>query len=248
MTHSTFILVHGGWHGGWCYERVATLLRARGHIVFTPTLTGLGERAHLFSGSINLSTHIDDVLSVVMFERLDSFVLVGHAYGGMVVTGVADRIPEHVKALVYLDAFVPEDGESLADISLDGIEGFIMAAGANGGLAIPPPDASFFGVFGEDAEMVNTLTTPHPLGTLTEKVTLSGAHHAVDPVLYVHATELKRESPFVVFYERAKEAGWTVAELACGHDVMLDMPVETAELIEVARIMANGGVARFAAE
>src|SRR5437764_2913335 len=114
---ATFVLVHGAWHGGWCYARAATLLRSRGHTVFTPTLTGQGERAHLFSGAINLSTHIEDVLGVFRFERLSDVVLVGHSYGGMVVTGVADRIPERIKHLVFLDAFQPADGQSLFDLT-----------------------------------------------------------------------------------------------------------------------------------
>ena len=106
----TFVLVHGAWSGGWCYARVAALLRARGHTVFTPTLTGQGERAHLFSGAINLTTHIEDVLGVFRCERLSEVILAGHSYGGMVITGVADRIADRVAALAYLDAFVPEDG------------------------------------------------------------------------------------------------------------------------------------------
>ena len=113
-----FVLVHGAWHGGWCYARVAALLRARGHTVFTPTLTGQGERAHLLSGSINLSTHIEDVLGVFRCEQLNGVVLAGHSYGGMVVTGVADRIAQHIRALAYLDAFIPEDGQSLFDINI----------------------------------------------------------------------------------------------------------------------------------
>jgi pimeloyl-ACP methyl ester carboxylesterase len=115
-TSTTFVLVHGAWSGGWCYARVAALLRSRGHTAFTPTLTGQGERAHLSSGAVNLSTHIEDVLGVFRFERLDNVVLAGHSHGGMVVTGVADRIAEKIKALAYLDAFVPEDGQSLFDV------------------------------------------------------------------------------------------------------------------------------------
>ncbi len=105
---STFVLVHGGWHGGWCYSRVAQRLAAAGHRVFTPTLTGLGERAHLYSRSINLTTHITDIINVIKWERLQNVVLAGHSYGGMVVTGVADAIPEKIASLVYLDAFVPK--------------------------------------------------------------------------------------------------------------------------------------------
>ena len=147
MAPTTFVLVHGAWHGGWCYARVAALLRARGHTVFTPTLTGQGERAHLLSGSINLSTHIEDVLGVFRFERLDGVVLAGHSYGGMVITGVADRIAEKIKALAYLDAFIPEDGQSLFDINIPAnTQRFLDNAGENGGLAVPAPSAAYFGV------------------------------------------------------------------------------------------------------
>src|SRR5258708_24171866 len=114
----TFVLVHGAWCGGWCYARVAALLRARGHTVFTPTLTGQGERAHLISGAINLSTHIEDALGVFRCEQLGDVVLAGPSYGGMVITAVADRIPEKIKALAQLDAFVPEDGQSLIDVNI----------------------------------------------------------------------------------------------------------------------------------
>src|SRR5512136_3051948 len=112
---STFVLVHGAWHGGWCYKRVAERLRAKGHVVYTPTNTGLGERSHLYHRDINLDTHITDILNVIKWEELDDFVLVGHSYGGMIITGVADRIPEKVRRLVYLDAFVPEDGKCQMD-------------------------------------------------------------------------------------------------------------------------------------
>ena len=114
---STFVLVHGAWSGGWCYARVAALLRARGHTVFTPTLTGQGERAHLLSGAINLTTHIEDVLGVFRWERLYDVVLAGHSYGGMVITGVADRAADRVGKIVYLDAANPVNGQSLVDVA-----------------------------------------------------------------------------------------------------------------------------------
>lgn len=230
---ATFVLVHGAWHGGWCYARVARLLRARGHTVFTPTLTGQGERAHLFSGAINLSTHIEDVLGVFRFERLSDVVLAGHSYGGMVITGVADRIADKIKALAYLDAFVPENGQSLFDINIPAnTQRFLDSAGATGGLSVPAPPAAYFGVNAADAATVEALATPFPLGCFTEKLKLTGAYRAVNKHLYVHGTVLPRESPFRVFYERAKAAGWSAHALACGHDVMLDMPEETAELLE----------------
>jgi len=113
---TTYVLVHGGGHGGWCYSRVRPFLIAAGHDVYAPTLTGLGERAHLMRADIDLDFHIGDVVSLLQFEDLRDVILVGHSYGGMVITGVADRIPERIKALAYLDAFIPRDGQSLFDI------------------------------------------------------------------------------------------------------------------------------------
>jgi pimeloyl-ACP methyl ester carboxylesterase len=233
---ATFVLVHGAWHGGWCYARVAALLRARGHAVFTPTLTGQGERAHLISGSVNLSTHIEDVLGVFRCERLNDVVLAGHSYGGMVITAVADRIAPRIRALAYLDAFVPEDGQSLFDINIPAVvQMYLGRAGTIGGLAIPPPGAAFFNVNEADRAMVDELATPHPLGCFTEKVNLTGAHRAIAKRIYVHGTDLKRESPFKPFYDRfAADPAWSAHALPCGHDVMLDMPEKTAELLESA--------------
>jgi len=230
---TTFVLVHGAWCGGWCYARVAQVLRSHGHTVFTPTLTGQGERAHLLSGAINLSTHIADVLGVFHYERLSDVVLAGHSYGGMVITGVADRIPEKIKALAYLDAFVPEDGQSLFDINIAAnTQRFLAGAGTLGGLAVPAPSAAYFGVNAADAPTVDALATPFPLGCFTEKLQLSGAYRSIAKHLYVHGTVLPRESPFRPFYERAKAAGWSAHALACGHHVMLDEPERTAELLE----------------
>jgi pimeloyl-ACP methyl ester carboxylesterase len=113
---ATFVLVHGAWHGSWCWKRVRAALLARGHHVFTPTLTGVGERSHLLSPHVNLKTHIEDVVNLIRWEELSDVVLCGHSYGGCVITGVADRLPNRIGAMVYLDAFTPEDGESLFDI------------------------------------------------------------------------------------------------------------------------------------
>src|SRR5271157_3572081 len=112
MESRTFVLVHGAWHGGWCYSRVRKILARQGHEVFTPTLPGLGEHAHLFSPAINASTHIEDVARLIEIENLSNVILVGHSYGGLVITGVADRVAERIAALVYIDAFVGEDGKS----------------------------------------------------------------------------------------------------------------------------------------
>jgi pimeloyl-ACP methyl ester carboxylesterase len=231
---ATFVLVHGAWSGGWCYHKVAARLRAHGHTVFTPTLTGQGERSHLLAGNINLSLHIEDVLAVFRCEELSNAVLAGHSYGGMVITGVADRIPERIAALVYLDAFLPEDGQSLFDINVPAnTQRFLASAGAIGGLAVPSPPAAFFNVNAHDAARVDRLATPHPLGAFTEKISLTGAHRKIARHIYVHGTVLPRESPFAPFYARVKDdPGWEAHTLACGHHVMLDEPDRVTDILE----------------
>ncbi len=233
-TPATFVLVHGAWSGGWCYHKVAARLRARGHAVFTPTLTGQGERAHLLAGNINLGLHIEDILAVFRCEELDNVVLAGHSYGGMVITGVADRIPGRIAALVYLDAFLPQDGQSLFDINVPAnTQRFLANAGATGGLAVPPPPASFFNVNADDSGRVDALATPHPLGAFTEKIRLTGAHETIARRVYVHGTVLPRESPFAPFHARVKDdPAWQAYTLACGHHVMLDEPDRVTDILE----------------
>ncbi|HWE79408.1 MAG TPA: alpha/beta hydrolase [Pseudolabrys sp.] len=233
---ATFVLVHGAWSGGWCYGKVAALLRARGHRVFTPTLTGQGERTHLLSAGVNLTTHINDVAGVFDYEGIEDAVLAGHSYGGMVVTGVADRIPARVAALVYLDAFLPENGQSLFDINIPvNTQRFVADAGDFGGIAVPAPPAAFFNVNAADAGRVDRLATPFPMAAMAERLVLTGAHKAVRKHVYVHGTILPRESPFKPFYERVQDdPAWIAHALACGHHVMLDLPEKTAEILEAA--------------
>ncbi len=232
----TFVLVHGAWHGGWCYGRVADRLRDRGYRVHTPTLSGCGERFRFLNMGINLSTHIDDVVDVFHFEGVTRAVLCGHSYGGMVITGVADRIPDKVSALVYLDAFIPENGKSQFDINLpENNAKFISNAGELGGLAVPVPPAEFFNVNASDVARYNALSKPHPLATFVERIQLTGAHQKVTKRIYAHSTILPRPSPFKPFYDRCKaDPAWITHALACGHDSMMDMPDEVAAILESA--------------
>jgi pimeloyl-ACP methyl ester carboxylesterase len=202
--------------------------------VFTPTLTGQGERAHLLAGTVNLSLHIADILNVLHYEDVRDVVLAGHSYGGMVITGVADRAPKRISALAYLDAFLPEDGQSLFDINVPAnTQRFIASAGALGGLAVPAPPAAFFNVNAQDASRVDALATPFPLGAFTEKLKLTGAHKNIIKRAYVHGTVLPRESPFKPFYDRVKnDPAWQSHALACGHHVMLDEPDRVTEILE----------------
>jgi pimeloyl-ACP methyl ester carboxylesterase len=233
MRSPTFILVHGAWHGGWCYSRVARILRSKGHDVLTPTLTGLGERSHLASPAINASTHVQDILNVIAFEGLDDIVLVGHSYGGHIITAVADVIPEKVRALVYLDAFVGADGKSLFDMDApSATAAYVDMAQSNGGHTVPPLPAAVFGVNSADQAWVDLRLTPGSLATWSERLSLTGRFKLITNRLYVFATGWN--GPFRPIYDQVRaEGGWKTYEFDCGHDVMIDLPQETADVIEL---------------
>jgi pimeloyl-ACP methyl ester carboxylesterase len=221
-----FVLVHGAWHGSWCWKRVRKALQQQGHEVFTPTLTGVGERSHLLADSIDLQTHTMDVLNLIRWEELTDFVLCGHSYGGMVVSGVADRIPQHIRSLVFLDAFVPEDGESLvrfAPISGDQlIDGWKSR----------PISAETFGVNAVDRAWVDRQCTVQSVACFQQPVQLSGGLAHIRRISYVYASGWAgHQSPLHPFYEKAKSRGWRTSEIACGHDVMLDQPEAVTTLL-----------------
>ncbi|MGH7898860.1 MAG: alpha/beta fold hydrolase, partial [Candidatus Binatia bacterium] len=186
---ATFLLVHGAWHGAWCWRRVASRLRAAGHEVFTPTLTGLGERLHLLTRDTDLGTHVDDVLGALVAEELADVILVGHSYGGMVISGVAQRAPERLKHLVYLDAFVPKDGASLEDLVPPAIFADLRkATDADGdGFRVPPFPVQAFGVTGpeEDVAWIGRRLVFQPLKTMTQKVRVTNPAAAKLPRTYV---------------------------------------------------------------
>lgn len=211
---ATYVLVHGAWSGGWGYKAVARALRAAGHEVYVPTLTGLGERDHLTGLPIDLSLHVRDVVNMIEYEDLDDVILCGHSYGGMVITGVAAAIGERIRTLFYLDAFLPKDGEALWDIADEGSRRhYIDAQRDEPGWIAPFPRAG-------DTRKRNR----HPLLTLTEPVRFSGKEAAVKHRTYVYAT---RDAPtvFTKFHAAVKsDPAWRVHEIATGHIVMFDDP------------------------
>jgi pimeloyl-ACP methyl ester carboxylesterase len=172
---ATFVLVHGAFHGGWCWRDVAARLRASGHVVFAPTLTGLGERSHLAAPAVDLSTHVRDVVNLLEWEELGELVLVGHSYGGMVITGVADRRPERLAALIYLDALVPQDGQCALDLQPPERRASILEeVAAIGGWLWPPRTAAFYGVRDQRRQAwVDDRCTPQPFHTLLERLRLA---------------------------------------------------------------------------
>lgn len=230
---ATFVLVHGAWHGGWCWKRVATLLRQAGHDVFTPTLTGLGERAHLMCHTIDLSTHIQDILGVLRWEDLTNVILCGHSYGGMVISGVADRVPERLRALLYLDAFVPEDGACMMDYAIPERAAYYResARTQGDGFRVPPPPAEVFKVNPRDQAWVDRQCVAHPLRCFEERLHLTGAWKAVPKHVYVYAVGYA-PSAFTRFYETLqRQSAWRTMSVPCGHDVMVDMPQALAEIL-----------------
>ena len=228
---STYVLVHGAWHGGWCWARVARLLRDAGHDVFTPTLTGLGERVHLARPEIDLAHHVQDVVAVLDAEELKSVTLVGHSYGGMVVTGVAARATARLAHLVYLDAFVPASGQKLLDlVPPERAEAMREQARSQGdGWRVPPWPPERYGVTSaRDIEWLSRRLTPHPLGTL-EQPSEAGPP-ARGKLSYIYCT--KSTGSFDQFAERLREdRKWSFHELKTGHDAMVTNPGELAKIL-----------------
>jgi pimeloyl-ACP methyl ester carboxylesterase len=237
---ANIVLVHGAWHGGWCYRHTAAALRKMGHEVFTPTHTGVGERAHQADESITLETHIRDVAGCIEAEEISDIILVGHSYGGMVITGVGDRMADRIKALVYLDAFVPGDGESLMALLHKTLEppavaqfvgGFRGAAlEKNSGMMHPIP-AEMFNVSAANREWVNRRCVPQALATFEMPVLLSGKIENVKRRLYILADGWD-PSPFRYFAKKYTGAPrWDVIKLPSGHDAVVDLPNELAAAI-----------------
>lgn len=227
---STYVLVHGAWRGSWIWKRVRRLLQARGHEVFTPTLTGVADRSHLSSPNVNLDTHVADVANLILWEELSDVILCGHSYGGCVVSGAADRVPDQIGALVYLDAFVLENGQCLNDTIPPEVrsERLALAKEAGEGWKLPPISAEEFNVNPRDRDWVNRQSTMQSLACFEQPLRLTGAFNQIKNVTYILANDWS-PSPFPQFYEKAKGKLWKTITIECGHDVMLDRPEELAE-------------------
>lgn len=231
---ATFVLVHGSYCGGWVWNKVTPLLREGGHDVYAPTLTGLSDRSHLLRCGVDLTTHIAEVTNLLVFEDLSDVVLVGHSYGGMVITGVAARVPERLKLLVYLDAYVPADGQSEADLLPAEMRAARQAdAAAHGGLTQPPPPAILGITDPEMADWVKARWTPHPWATYEEPVPSGDARSAALPRAYIHCMggQATTTPGFAPFAAKARASGWQVRELATGHMAMLTAPHDVAGLL-----------------
>lgn len=221
----TFVLVHGAWHGGWCWRSVSDRLAATGARVFAPTLTGLGERSHLLSAGIDLDTHIADVANVIRWERLEDIVLVGHSYGGMVVAGVADALPSRIGGIVYLEGFHPRNGQSVDELAPR--KGAVSATAA---ISIPPVPSAVFGVSPVDQRWVDALCTPQPTATFAQRIKLTGAYDTIGRKTFIRTAS--RMAWFESLDGELKnDPAWRTATLSCGHDAMIADPAGVTELL-----------------
>jgi pimeloyl-ACP methyl ester carboxylesterase len=225
----TFVLIHGAWHGGWCWRLVRPLLK--GHQVFTPSLTGLGERKHLAHPGIDLDTHIEDVVSLLEMEDLKDVVLVGHSYGGMVVTGAADRTHARIRRLVYLDAFVPESGKCLLEYVVPERAARMREEGEKAGSVTPPPLSLWGLTRPEHIDFVKPREVRHPYRTMSQPIRLSGNTQKI-PKTFVYCSSPATGSfdQFAAKYRH--DPAWQFYELKTGHDAMILMPEAVAEILQ----------------
>jgi pimeloyl-ACP methyl ester carboxylesterase len=233
---ATFVLVHGAMHGGWCWQRVVPLLHAAGYEVFTPTLTGLGERVHLAHPGIDLDTHIHDVLGVLEYEDLHDVVLVGHSYATMVITGVADRAPDRIGHLVYLDGVMAGNGQAVLDFfpaERRAVWRAQVEAESEGWLLPPPADLRHWGIVTEeDVTWVQPKLVPQPFRTLTQPLTLANPTRFGGPKTFIACVKAPSADWREAMIERVRTArGWHFRELATGHDAMITAPRELADLL-----------------
>lgn len=236
---ANFVLVHGAWHGGWCWQRVTALLQQDGHRVFAVTLTGLGERAHLLSPAITLDTHIKDVINLIEAEELGELVLAVHSYAGMIGTAVADQLGRRLKHLVYVDAVVPKPGESWSSTQASATQQQRLAAAqASTRFSFPPPDPEVYGLHDEDREWVRRRQTPHPGNTYQAALDFDVQRVAAVPRTFVNCTEpalptiapsrLRVKDP--KFWDGAWLAKAKVVEIKTGHDPMISEPAALARI------------------
>jgi pimeloyl-ACP methyl ester carboxylesterase len=227
---ATFLVCHGAWSAGWAWKKMHPLMAAAGHHLVTPTYTGVGERAHLANPSIDLETHIQDVLNVIRYEDLRDIVLIGHSYGGMVATGVADRARDRIAQLIYLDAFVPKDGQSLLDLN-EAARQRLQELAKAGGWQVPPnptpPDTSQ-----ADVAWLTERRVPQPIKCFEMPLKLRGGELTV-PRSYIYATRATPADTFRPFAERAKsEPGWRYYQLDASHSPNVTAPEALTALLQ----------------
>ncbi len=226
------VLVHGAWHGGWCWKKLTPLLTAAGHRVYTPTLTGLGERAHLAGPQVNLETHTQDILALLEMEDLRDVMLVGHSYAGMVISGVAERARPRLRSIVYLDAFVPENGKSMIDYVLPERRPAMIKTGRETGFTAPIPLKVFGVTREEDLAWAGPRIGGQPFQTLAQPVRLARPAASGLPRAFIACTN-PASGTFDQFANVIKkDPSWKFYDLPTGHDAMITAPQELARILQ----------------
>ena len=236
-THShrpaTFLLVHGAWHGAWCWKKLIPLLEAAGHQVLTCTQTGLAERSHLLSNTLTLDTFVQDVVNLIRWEELSDLILVGHSFGGNAISGAADQVPDAIRHLVYLDALVLQNGQSPFSIMPKEVADHRrkIAMDSSDGLSIPVPDASAFGVNDPaDKEWLHSKLTPHPLSVYEDTLKLSADPGNGLPATYIAVTPHYLPTTSSRDYAKTRK-DWRYVEMEAGHDAMVTSPEALARIL-----------------
>ena len=231
---ATFVLVHGAWAGSLIWRPIARALRAASHDVYTPTLTGIGERRHLLDRSIDLETHIKDILGVLDYEDLFDIVLVGHSYGGMVVTGVADAVPEKIGSLVYVDAFVPENGQSLFSMVPANDRAPPLAAPDEDWLTAPLPAEAFGSTSQKVRDFLAKKGMSQPIACFSQPIQLTARIEQIARKTYIYCND-PEPTVFTPICEKLKSRrGWTIRTLRCTHFPQMDMPEQLTALLQAA--------------
>jgi pimeloyl-ACP methyl ester carboxylesterase len=228
-----YVLLHGAWHGAWCWKHVARALRAAGHEVYTPTQTGLGERSHLLAKDIGLATFVRDVVNLLEWEDLKNVVLVGHSFGGIAITGAAGLVPERIRHLVYLDALILQDGQSAFSVVPSDIAAArrALAKASSGGVSIPVPDPRAFGVTDpSDAAWLKAKCTPHPLSTYEDRFKLHGPVGNNLPATYIAVKPDYAPLGAVREFARSQKH-WSYLEMDAGHDAMITSPEALSRIL-----------------
>jgi pimeloyl-ACP methyl ester carboxylesterase len=232
----TFVLVHGAWHGGWCWRMVSEYLRSRGHKVFAPTMTGLGEKSHLASADVNLDTHMTDVSNLLIWEELENVILVGHSYGGGIISGVCDAHKDRISHAIFLDAVAPNSGDTMIGGATVEEAEKRLGPFIDGYLA-PPREPVSFGIpesMSEELAWVRRRVTPHLVGTWTQEFSFNNGGSDGLPRTFIYCSD----KPPLSEQQKARlqsfkdDPTWHYDELPCGHDSMVILPIDTAQMLE----------------
>lgn len=227
----TFVLVHGAWHGGWCWKQVSQELAQEGHTVYAPSLTGLADRSHLMREGIGLQTHIADIVNLIKWDDLNDVVLVGHSYAGMVITGVAGELKNQISSIIYLDALIPAQGQGAADLTTAGVKAALQRTMSEGKISLPAPPATAFKLLAQNEALVTAKVTAQPIATLLDPSPADIRKIDIAKKTFVRLQKYPHGKLDEYVAEIKQLTSWNFVPLDVGHDMMVDHPAQLAKLL-----------------